>query len=390
MGRDLLFFLSAASLCGFAGSIVDSTFNNYLNETFHVTNFLRSFIELPRELPGLLTVFVSALFFFLGTTHLATLSMALMACGLVLMGGASPTVHMLFVWLFVYSLGQHLFMPLNASIGMDLAREGQTGKRLGQLNGLRNAAAILGSIVVFLGFRYLHFTFQVAFIIGAVALVVASVMMLSMKKGVKHPVGLRMKIHREYRLYYWLCILFGMRKQIFLTFAPWVLVTVYHKPTQTLATLLAIGGCAGIVFQPLLGRAIDKLGERAVLASEAFILIFVCAGYGLARSVFPESIAFLVAAGCYVVDQLLMSVGMARATYLKKIAVDPSHVTPTLAMAQSMDHVFSISIALVSGVIWSVAGYRFVFLLGAVIACVNLVSALRVRTAPRSAAAPAR
>ena len=57
--------------------------------------------------------------------------------------------------------------------------------------------------------------------------------------------------------------------------------------------------------------------------SEAVILVFICLGYGFARRLFSESTAIVVAWTCFVIDQLLMSVGMARATYLKKIAVQP-------------------------------------------------------------------
>ena len=74
------------------------------------------------------------------------------------------------VWLFIYSLGQHLFMPVASTIGMELAEEGKTGQRLGQLNAIRNLAAILGSFIVFLGFKYLGFTFQHTFAIAAVGL----------------------------------------------------------------------------------------------------------------------------------------------------------------------------------------------------------------------------
>jgi hypothetical protein len=87
----------------------------------------------------------------------------------------------------------------------------------------------------------------------------------------------------------------------------------------------------------------------------------------------------LVAGACFVLDQLLMSVGMARATYLKKIAVQPGDVSQTLMMGVSIDHLFSIIVASVGGLIWVHLGYEYVFLLGAAIACVNLVSASRVR-----------
>jgi predicted MFS family arabinose efflux permease len=191
---------------------------------------------------------------------------------------------------------------------------------------------------------------------------------------------LRLKVHKRYGLYYWLSILFGTRKQIFLTFAPWVLVTVFHQPTALIATLLTIAGIIGIFFQPLLGRAIDHLGERFVLCGEAFLLIFVCAGYGLAGKLFSETPALIVACACFITDQLLMSVNMARSTYLKKIAEHPSHITPTLTLAVSLDHVFSIAIALLGGVVWAKWGYRTVFMCGSGIALVNLVSASFITT----------
>ena len=200
-----------------------------------------------------------------------------------------------------------------------------------------------------------------------------------MNAATAHPGRLFLKPHREYRLYYVLAALYGSRKQLFLTFAPWVLVTVFHQPTQTIATLLVIGGVVGIFFQPLLGWATDRLGERFVLAAEALLLIFVCLGYGFGRSLFTEHTAFLLACACFLLDQMLMSVNMARATYLKKIAVDPSHVQPSLTLATSIDHVFSISIALVGGSLWSLFGFRYVFLLGAGIAVVNLIAAMFIR-----------
>jgi hypothetical protein len=49
-------------------------------------------------------------------------------------------------------------------------------------------------------------------------------------------------------------------------------------------------------------------------------------------------------------------------------------------MGVTIDHFFSIAIALVSGWIWLSLGYQYVFLLGAVIALVNFFSASRVRT----------
>lgn len=377
--RELTLFAGASLALGTATSIMDSTFNNFLNETFSLSGFQRSFLEFPRELPGFLVVFVSALLWFLCSRRLGGVAMLLGAAGALLVGFASSNYAVMVIWLFIYSMGQHIFLPLSSTIGMELAHEGQAGRRLGQLNAVRNFATILGSFLVFVGFKYLGFTFQHTFALAAIALVVAAILMFSMTPEKKNAPRTYLQLHREYRLYYLLAVLAGSRKQIFLTFAPWVLVTVFKQPTQLIATLMTIGGIIGILFQPFLGRMVDRLGERTVLAGEAVLLVFVCLGYGFSRLVFPAQAAFWITCACYLLDQMLMSVGMARSTYMKKTALDPAHVQPALTAGVTIDHVFSITTALVGGVIWNTWGYQYVFLLGVAIALVNFGVALQVR-----------
>jgi predicted MFS family arabinose efflux permease len=377
--RDMVLFITTIAAVGFGESIFNSVFNNFLNETFNLNSFYRTFLEFPRESGGFLVIFVSAALFFIRSRRLAVIATLCGSSGLVLMAFFSFSFHWMFAWLFVFSLGQHLFMPLNTSISMELAQEGQTGRRLGQFNAIRNFAVVIGSFFVFLGFKYFHFNFKIAFLISALSFMTGALLLFSMNPGKSHPPKTHLKLRKEYRLYYWLSILFGTRKQIFLTFAPWVLVTVFHQSTAVLATLLTIAGITGIVFQPLLGKAIDTLGERTVLALEAFLLIFVCFGYGFSKILFSTKTAFILACICFIADQLLMSVNMARSTYLKKIAIHKDHIMPTLTMSVSLDHIFSISIALLGGVIWSKWGYQVVFLFGAGIAVVNLVSALFIK-----------
>jgi MFS family permease len=377
--RELILFSTATLVLGMAFSIVDATFNNFLNEKFALTGFQRSFLEFPRELPGFLVVFVSAALWFLCSRRMGMLTMILGGLGAALIGFASYSYGVMLAWLFIYSMGNHLFMPVASTIGMELAREGQDGRRLGQLNSIRNFAVVLGSFSVVLGFKYLGFTFQHTFAIAAALLGVAAILLYMMKP---EPIIERrgfLQLHKEYRLFYILNVLAGARKQLFITFAPWVLVSVLGQPTQIMATLFTIGGVIGIIFQPLLGWAIDKFGERFVLAAEAVILVFVCIGYGFAKFVFPTDIAFLVVCACFLIDQMIFSVSMARATYMKKIAIQPDHIQPALTAAVTIDHVFSITAALVGGVIWNAFGFQYVFLLGMAIAIINFFTALRVR-----------
>lgn len=389
--RELILFLVVSFMMGLGSSIVDATFNNYLNFRFHLSGFQRSFLEFPREMPGFLVVFVTALFWFFCSRRLGTLALVLSSAGICCIGLIPTNYALMVVFLFMYSMGQHLFMPISSTIGMELARDGKTGKRLGQLNAVRNFSAIIGSFTVFIAFKYFKSSFNQTFILSAILFLIASVAMVTMRPHKTNPSKLYLRLHKEYRLYYCLAILFGSRKQIFMTFAPWVLVTVFKQPTQTLATLLTIGGVVGILFQPLLGWTIDHLGERFVLIMEACLLIFVCLGYGYSKSLLSSNVAFYLTCGCFLLDQMLMSVNMARSTYMKKIARAPDHVQPALTAAITIDHVFSISIALLGGIAWNHFGYQSVFLVGAGIALLNLAAALRVRmpsnTSPTSTTA---
>lgn len=377
--RELKLFAFASLALGVAYSIFDSTFNNFLDERYALSAFQRSFLEFPRELPGFLVVFVSALLWFLCSRRLGVLSLLLSFFGTLLIGFFAPTYAIMLLFLFVYSLGQHLFMPVQSTIGMELAREGRTGERLGQLNAIRNLAAIGGSLLVFLAFNYLRFTFLHAFVLVAIGLGIAALLMFAMKPEKNRGSGTFLTLHKEYRLFYLLNVLSGSRKQIFITFAPWVIVTIFNQPTQTIATLMTIGGVIGILFQPFLGRMIDRLGERFVLAAEAVMLVGVCLGYGFSEFVLPASVAFIAVCVFYLLDQMLFSVSMARSMYIKKIAIQPQDVQPALTAGVTIDHIFSITVALVGGAIWRAWGFQYVFLLGVCIAILNFFAVLQIR-----------
>jgi hypothetical protein len=83
---------------------------------------------------------------------------------------------------------------------------------------------------------------------------------------------------------------------------------------------------------------------------------------------------------------MLMSVGMARSMYMKKIARQPVDIQPALTAGVTIDHIFSIAVALLGGVIWNAFGFQYVFLLGVFIALVNLLVALQVRVPKRDEA----
>jgi predicted MFS family arabinose efflux permease len=70
-----------------------------------------------------------------------------------------------------------------------------------------------------------------------------------------------------------------------------------------------------------------------------------------------------------------MQMGLIRSLYLRNIAIRPEDIAPTLTLGQSMDHVVSISCAVLGGLVWSVWGPQYVFFLAALMSVINYVVA---------------
>lgn len=381
--RDLILFMLASAFVGISQSIDASVFNNFLSDTFHLTVSQRTILEFPRELPGFLVVFVSGALIFLGDVRIASVANVLAAFGLIGLGHFASDFYVMMAWMTLYSMGQHLFMPMSNSIGMNLAEDGNLGKVLGRINGLNTAAYLGTSLVTALIFKFMDVNYSIAFTLAAIAFLCSSLLILFMKPHRPKEKRKMLVFKKEYKLFYWLNVLYGARKQIFITFGPWVLIKVFSQGVSTFAVLGFFIAGLGIVVKPFVGGMIDKLGERFVLAFEAVALIVICAGYALAENLSGllgiGDAALFIICGCYVIDQLLNATSMARATYLKKIAVDPADVSPTLSMGLSIDHAVSMVVPWLGSLVWNAFGYEYVFVFGALIAVGNLTLTRRIR-----------
>ncbi len=374
MKSDLKKFLLASAFLGVALGINSAIFNNYLSDVFQITIGQRTLLEFPRELPGFLVVFVTGFLYFLGDVRIAAIANILAAAGLMGLGYLSGEFGFMVGWMTLFSMGQHLYMPVASNIGMNLAEDGNYGKVLGRINGINTATFLVTSLVIAGIFKWFKIEYHIAFAIQSLAYLAAAITIFTMTPQKVIHKGFKWVMKKEYNLYYMLCVVFGARKQIFITFGPWVLIKVFHQGVSTFAILGFVVAAIGIYSNPFIGHLIDRWGEKFVLAAEAILLIFVCAGYGLSVWIFGDThTALFVVLACFVIDQVLVSVGMARSTYLKKIAVDNEDVYPTLSLGISMDHLVAMIIPWFGGLLWTLAGYEWVFLCGAGIACVNFI-----------------
>lgn len=377
--RDFTLFLVVGLFSGIAGGINSTVFNNFLSDVYKLSATARGIVEFPRELPGMLIVVVLGILSFLGDIRTGVIGMLFAALGMIGLGLFSPTFALMLIWMMILSLGTHIFMPLSASIGMNLSHKEKYGMRLGRFNAYNLVATIIGYAIVWFGFKYFRLTYQVAFMIAAVFYIFAAFSLGFMnprKPEVKKP---KFIFRKKYTLYYCLSIVNGARKQIFLTFAPWVLIQVYHLDPPVFAILGLIVSVVSILTRTIVGNAIDIKGERFVLSLEAIVLIIICMGYSFAADIAPAGVAVVIISACYIIDNSLSVVEMARSTYVRKIAVHPDDVTPTLSAGTSFDHVIAMSVPFLGGLLWAKMGYKYVFIVAALIALLNLFMSLKIK-----------
>ncbi|MDD4122459.1 MAG: MFS transporter, partial [Eubacteriales bacterium] len=191
----------------------------------------------------------------------------------------------------------------------------------------------------------------------------------------------RFVFRKEYYLFYIMSIVNGARKQITLTFVPWLIIDVFQQPVTTLTMLFFIVCVINIFFKPWFGSLIDKRGERYAMQLEAIIMFAACIGFIFAKQLFSFSTALIIVGICYVIDKLMESASMARATYAKRLSRDPSEVARTLSMGLSMDHVVSMMIPVLAGYVWysnGADGYRYVFIGALFISLLNFFIASKL------------
>lgn len=387
--RNLAFLFAGVAVLGIASGIFDTSFNNFLSDSFGLSEATRGMVEFPRELPGFLVTLFSGALVFLPEQRMAVLSMLILAAGMFGLAFLSSAFPVMLAFMFLYSSGQHLFLPLQSSLALGMAEAGRPGERLGQVAAASTAATVIGCGMVWVGLEYLHFTYRSLYFVAGVSGLIAAALFA----GLRQPEGIsrrrpRLVVKRRYSLYYALNILYGVRKQVFLTFGPWMLIKILGQPASTIAKLWIVAAVLGVLVRAMLGRVIDRLGERRVLLAEGVLIFAVCLGYALGPWLGTGGIRYWSAYVSYVVDQLLFAVSMARATYLFKIAEGPEDLTPTFALATTLDHAMSMTVPFFGGLLWAGFGFQSVFLAAAVVALVYLGVAARVRvpeTAPESA-----
>jgi predicted MFS family arabinose efflux permease len=388
-----MIFLVATAFVGLANGFSDSILANYFKEAYGVNAAQRGFIELPRELPGVLSLLFLAWLSSLGNLRNAVLAQLLAAGGLIVLGFWRPSYAVMLIFLFIFSTGVHMFIPLGDSIGLSLAQRINMGRVMGRINSVRMAFLMLSGVLTFIGFRIGWFNFELpvwVFIVGAACFLAVGVLLLVQFRVGKElsdgPVEqTKFVFRKQYTRYYLICAVFGGRKQIMYVYSPWVLIDLLDFKADTISILAVIGSLIGIFFMPIVGRWIDYFGIRRVMTAEALAFIAVYIAYGFLSRWVNNNVVVLTGIGMMlvyllnIVDRMSAQFSMVRSIYMRSIAIVPEDVTPSLTLGMAIDHVVAIIGSYLCGLVWFKWGPEFVFLIAGALSLANLIIAQGIK-----------
>ena len=359
--------------------------NNYLSDIYHMNSMERGWLEFFRELPGLALVLLLALLHKVSDWKVIRIgTMISMAGAALLLIPANQIAVTAFI--MIWSMGEHLVMPSRAAVAMQVAKPGCAGQSLGFLTSVMNFGHVAGSLLVagifFFGTRYFErseaFLFNVLWGV-IIVLMLASTISTFTKDAPNAPSKRpRLYFNRKFNKFYALELFYGARKQIFLTFAPFVLIKEYGFSTASMATLLGLCALINVFAAPAIGKLTDKWGYRNTMIWDTVVLTFVCLLYGFAGDLFPMRIAFWVVAVNYVLDAILSTTSLATNIYVRSLAENQDELTSTLSTGISINHLIAILSAPVGGWIWVQFGIGYLFTFAAVMAVFNTLFAMTI------------
>ena len=356
--------------------------DNFLAEVVMMGEMDRGITEFFRELPGILLVFILAVFYMLSAETLYKVGAVIMLLGMGMHAALPPTKILATLAICMYSLGEHIQIGMKSSITLGYVKADRGGAALGIQGSVSQIGTLAGYLVIVAAFSLItqnqpyNLFFWMAAGLAAVSVIFAVRLTGSSKTDDSKR---RFYFHKKYTKYYMLEMFYGARKQVFLTFGPYVLILFYGANAATISLLFAVSAVACFFASPLVGRIIDKLGYKIVMVADTLILVVVCFFYGFAHHLFPREVAFYVCCINYILDAVISLASMASNVYVQDLADNPQEVKATISTGVSINHVITIFIALFGGWIWEKLGIEMLFIDSAILGLCNSAYAATIK-----------
>ncbi len=365
--RDFLLLAFAVLMVGGFVGVLFTLYNNFIVERVGIEAHELGVIEALREVPGLLNAFIIAMLITVVPARFACWSLVILGLGIIGFTQVD-SVFTLALFSVIWSIGFHCWIPLESAMALTFSEGSEKGRVLGQLRSISGFGGLAAIVLCLFAFRYVGY--EGLFALAGAATIIGGAGLLFTTRRANEVREEPFVFKRRFRYFYVLQILQGCRKQMFITFAIFALVKVHQMPVETTIVLVLVNQVVVMVTAPLLGRLVDRFGERRMLSASYIGLFFVFLGYAFVKD---RPVLYVL----YCVDNAIFFGGIALTTYLHRIAT-PEELRPSLSMGVTMNHVASVAAPLIGGYVWYLFGYEVIFLAGAGLCLVSLVVTQRM------------
>ena len=372
----LLFLMAFAMPIGFSTWL--ALLNNFTVEVANFSGIEIGWLQTVREIPGFFAVGVIAVLYVMREQVLAILSLVALGAA-VAVTALFPSFAGLLITTLIGSFGFHYYETVNQSLQLQWLDKDRAPQIIGWLVAAGSASSLLAYALIAIVFKWFGFGYNAVYIAGGGITVAIAVYC-----WLAHPqYEMRVAQHRKviirsrYWLYYALQFMAGARRQIFMVFAAFMMVEHFGFKVHELTFLFLINYAANILFAPMMGWMIARIGEKWSLAFEYAGLIAVFIAYG---GIYWFGWGAALAAALYVIDHLFFALAFAQKTYFQKIA-DPADIAPTAAVNFTINHIAAVALPAALGYLW-VTSEASVFVLAAILAGASLLLALMIPRHP--------
>lgn len=381
-GANFKVFLISVLITGLSYGLYKGMLDNFLAEVVQMGEMDRGITEFFRELPGITLVFILAAFYMLSAQTLYKAGVIIMLIGMGMHAVLPPTKVLATLAICMYSLGEHIQIGMKSTLCLHYAKPGRGGEALGIQSAYNQIGTLAGYLVIVAAFSVItkDQPYTLFFLIAAILAGVSAVYSLRISGEAKtDDTKRRFYFHKKYSKYYMLEMFYGARKQVFLTFGPYVLILFYGTNAAMVSLLFAVSAVACFFASALVGRIIDKVGYKTVMVADTLILVVVCFFYGFAHHLFPRDVAFIVCCVNYVLDAVISLASMASNVYVQELSDNADEVKATISTGVSINHIITIFIALFGGWIWESLGIEVLFIASAALGLCNSAYAATIK-----------
>ena len=352
--------------------------NNFVIEVSGFSGVEIGWLQSVREIPGFLAVCVIFILFFISEQRLAYISLALLALA-VAVTALFPEFKGLIITTLISSIGFHYYETVNQSLQLQWLKKETAPSSIGWIVAAGSGSAFFVYIAIIILWLNLNFNyFFIYFFAGLLCLLIVVFCFFyypQFQIGKKQRLAIVLK--RRYWVYYTLQFFSGARRQIFVVFASFMMVEKYGFDVHQITLLLLANFLINIFMAPLIGRFIEKFGERLSLIVEYFGLMVI---FLLYAGLYYFDWSYIVASILFIADHMFFGLAFAMKTYFQKIA-DSEDFAPTAAVAFTINHISAVFLPVLLGYIW-IHNNSAVFYLAALLSFISLIVAILIPRFP--------